>query len=289
MIETRNLTKTFDNFTAVDSLDLKIETGEFFGLLGPNGAGKTTTISLLSTLLLPTKGEILIDGQTLKRNRPDLKRKISVITQEYSMRQDMTMDEIMEYQGRLYFMPRKEIKRRTEELLEFCDLIKFRRRTVRKLSGGMKRKLMVCRALLTDPEILLLDMTWEFTGYNMLIFYSSLSTIPHSLYEAASIDGASEWQIIKSIKLPELKGSLAITVIFSIIGSFQLFNEPSILQNMVPGNSITTYYTPNMYAYNLSFAGNQSNYAAALAITMAVITMAIAYAVQLNSMKEQMK
>ena len=89
MIETRNLTKTFDNFTAVDSLDLKIETGEFFGLLGPNGAGKTTTISLLSTLLLPTKGEILIDGQTLKRNRPDLKRKISVITQEYSMRQDM--------------------------------------------------------------------------------------------------------------------------------------------------------------------------------------------------------
>ena len=73
------------------------------------------------------------------------------------MRQDMNMDEIMEYQGRLYFMPRKEIKRRTEELLEFCDLLKFRKRTVRKLSGGMKRKLMVCRALLTEPEILLLD------------------------------------------------------------------------------------------------------------------------------------
>ena len=124
-------------------------------------------------------------------------------------------------------------------------------------------------------------------GYNMLIFYSSLSTIPHSLYEAASIDGASEWQIVKSIKIPELKGSLAITVIFSIIGSFQLFNEPNILQNMVPGNAITTYYTPNMYAYNLSFSGNQSNYAAAMAIVMAVITMAIAYAVQLNSMKEQ--
>ena len=85
----------------MDSLDLRIETGEFFGLLGPNGAGKTTTISLLSTLLLPTEGEILIDGQTLGRNRPDLKRKISVITQEYSMRQDMNMDEIMEYQGRL--------------------------------------------------------------------------------------------------------------------------------------------------------------------------------------------
>ena len=144
-----------------------------------------------------------------------------------------------------------------------------------------------------NPSVLLASIgninTWEFTGYNMLIFYSSLSTIPHSLYEAASIDGASEWQIVRSIKLPELKGSLAITVIFSIIGSFQLFNEPSILQKMVPGNAITTYYTPNMYAYNLSFTGGQSNYAAALAIVMAVITMAIAYAVQLRSMKEQMK
>ena len=112
-----------------------------------------------------------------------------------------------------------------------------------------------------NPDVLLASIaninTWEYAGYNMLIFYSSLSTIPHSLYEA--------------------------------IGSFQLFNEPSILQNMVPGNAITTYYTPNMYAYNLSFTGNQSNYAAALAIVMAIITMAIAYVVQLKSMKEQMK
>lgn len=157
MIELKNLTKKFDTFTAVDHLNLKIETGEFFGLLGPNGAGKTTIISLMSTLLLPTEGEILIDGEMLSRKNPGLKRKISVITQEYSMRQDMTMDEVMEYQGRLYFMPRKKIREKTEELLEFCGLIDFRRRTVRKLSGGMKRKLMVCRALLTEPEILLLD------------------------------------------------------------------------------------------------------------------------------------
>lgn len=157
MIKLQDLTKQYDKFLAVDHLNLTIETGEFFGLLGPNGAGKTTTISMLSTLLLPTKGSIQIDGEPLTRQNDRLKRKLSVVTQEYSMRQDMTMDEIMEYQGRLYFMPHKEIKRRTEELLEFCDLIQFRKRTVRKLSGGMKRKLMVCRALLTDPEILLLD------------------------------------------------------------------------------------------------------------------------------------
>lgn len=157
MIELKNLTKTFENFTAVNGLNLKIETGEFFGLLGPNGAGKTTTIGMLSTLLLPTSGEIFIDGEPLNRKRQDIKRKVSVITQEYSMRQDMDMDEIMEYQGRLYFMPVKEIRSRTEELLAFAGLTAHRRKTVRKLSGGMKRKLMVCRALLTGPEILLLD------------------------------------------------------------------------------------------------------------------------------------
>lgn len=157
MIELKNLTKIFDNFTAVDSISLRIESGEFFGLLGPNGAGKTTTIGMLSTLLLPTSGEIHIDGELLTRKRQDIKRKVSVITQEYSMRQDMDMDEIMEYQGRLYFMPIKKIRTRTDELFEFAGLTAHRRKTIRKLSGGMKRKLMVCRALLTDPEILLLD------------------------------------------------------------------------------------------------------------------------------------
>lgn len=157
MIELRGLTKKFDNFTAVDHLDLTIGTGEFFGLLGANGAGKTTTIGMLSTLLLPTEGEIYVDGRLLTRKTPELKRRFSVVTQEYSMRQDMTVDEIMEYQGRLYYMPLKRIRERSERLLEFCGLLQYRRRTARKLSGGMKRRLMVARALLTEPEILLLD------------------------------------------------------------------------------------------------------------------------------------
>ena len=157
MIELKNLTKKYDEFTAVDNLNLTIDTGGFFGLLGPNGAGKSTTIGMLSTLYLPTEGEILIDGERLTRQNTALKRKISVVTQEYSMRQDMTIEEIMEYQGRLYFVPKKQRRKKTRELLEFCGLTDYRRRTVRKLSGGMKRKLMVCRALLTEPEIQLLD------------------------------------------------------------------------------------------------------------------------------------
>ena len=128
-------------------------------------------------------------------------------------------------------------------------------------------------------------VTWEFVGYNMLIFYSSLKTIPHSLYEAAAIDGASEWRIVSSIKIPALRGALGIATIFSIIGSFQLFNEPSILQSLAP-NAITTYFTPNYYAYNLSFAGQQYNYSATVAIVMGLITMAVAYIVQLRGSRE---
>lgn len=157
MIEIKNLSKQFEGFQAVENLSLRIETGEFFALLGPNGAGKTTTIGMISTLLLPSGGEIYIDGERLTRQRKDIKRKVSVVTQEYSMRQDMNMDEIMEYQGRLYFMKRKDIREKTEQLLAFAGLTSHRKKTIRKLSGGMRRKLMVCRALLTEPEILLLD------------------------------------------------------------------------------------------------------------------------------------
>ncbi|WP_434019739.1 carbohydrate ABC transporter permease [Paraoerskovia sediminicola] len=129
-------------------------------------------------------------------------------------------------------------------------------------------------------------VTWEFVGYNMLIFFAALRTVPHSLYEAAEIDGAGQWRIISAIKLPAIRGALVIATIFSIIGSFQLFNEPSILQSLSP-NYITTYFTPNLYAYSLSFSGQQYNYAATIAIIMGVLTMLVAYVVQLRGMRKE--
>ena len=157
VIELQGLTKKFGDFTAVDHLDLTIETGAFFGLLGPNGAGKTTTISMLSTVLLPTEGRMLLDGEVLTRGASAQKRQLAVITQEYSMRLDMTVDEVMEYQGRLYFIPVRKIREKSKEILSFVGLDAFRHRTVRHLSGGMKRKLMIARALLIDPQVMLLD------------------------------------------------------------------------------------------------------------------------------------
>lgn len=159
MIELDQITKIYpkSKTKALDSVSLEIGTGGFFGLLGPNGAGKTTLISILATLLLPTEGEVRVDGQVLTRQRLDIKRRFSLITQHNSLRNDMTLNEILELQGRLYALPRDEIRRRGEELLDFCGLTEHRNKTVRKLSGGMKRKLMLCRALLTEPEILILD------------------------------------------------------------------------------------------------------------------------------------
>ncbi|MFB3978764.1 MULTISPECIES: carbohydrate ABC transporter permease [Microbacterium] len=140
------------------------------------------------------------------------------------------------------------------------------------------------------PEWMLVSIgnivTWQFVGYNMLIFYSSLKTIPGELYEAASIDGAGAWRTIFSIKIPAVRGAVVIATIFSIIGSFQLFNEPNILKPLAP-NTITTFFTPNMYAYNLSFAGQQYNYAATVAIIMGVITAVIAYVVQLRGSRQE--
>jgi multiple sugar transport system permease protein len=127
-------------------------------------------------------------------------------------------------------------------------------------------------------------VTWSYVGYNMLIFYSALRVVPAALYEAAAVDGAAAWRVIWHVKLPAIRGALLVATIFSIIGSFQLFNEPAILRPLAM-NAITTDYTPNLYAYFLSFSGQQYNYAATVAIVMGVFTMIIAYLVQLRGMR----
>ena len=129
-------------------------------------------------------------------------------------------------------------------------------------------------------------VTWEFVGYNMLIFYSALRTVPGDIYEAAAIDGAGTLRTVLSIKIPALRGAIVIATIFSIIGTFQLFNEPNILRGLIP-NVLTTDYTPNMYAFYLSFGGQQYNYAATVAIVMGVLTAVIAYAVQLRGSRRE--
>lgn len=131
-------------------------------------------------------------------------------------------------------------------------------------------------------------VTWEFVGYNMLILYSALRVIPADLYEAAALDGAGAWRIVRSIKLPALRPALVVATVFSIIGSLQLFNEPNILSNLVP-NIVSSYYTPNLYAYTLAFSGRQYNYAGAVAIVMGLVTVVFAGVTQVRAMRGESK
>ncbi|WP_228044119.1 carbohydrate ABC transporter permease [Streptomyces ferrugineus] len=120
---------------------------------------------------------------------------------------------------------------------------------------------------------------WEFIGYNMIVLYAALRSVPDDLYEAAEIDGAGQWRIAWSIKLPALRPALLLTIIFSIIGSFQLFNEPNLLFNIAP-NAIGSDFTPNLYAYNLAFRNQENNYAAAIAFLLGFVIMIVSFVVQ---------
>jgi multiple sugar transport system permease protein len=125
-------------------------------------------------------------------------------------------------------------------------------------------------------------VTWEFTGYNMIIYYAALKAIPPDLREAAMVDGASAWRYALLIQLPLLWPAILLTIIFSINGTLQLFNEPYLMRSIAP-NVINTHYTPNIYAYYLSAANQQYNYAAAVSFVLGFIIALIAGAFTLAS------
>ncbi|MDQ0769283.1 multiple sugar transport system permease protein [Pseudarthrobacter defluvii] len=129
-------------------------------------------------------------------------------------------------------------------------------------------------------------VTWGFVGYNMIVMYAALRSIPAELYEAARVDGAGEWRVAWSIKIPAIKGALLLTTIFSVIGSFQLFNEPNLLRVIAPA-AISQDYTPNMYAFQLSFVNQDANYAAAIAFLLGIVIMAVSYGVQLTANRKE--
>ncbi|GAB3661995.1 sugar ABC transporter permease [Glycomyces tarimensis] len=117
---------------------------------------------------------------------------------------------------------------------------------------------------------------WEFTGYNMVIMYAALRAIPSELYEAAAVDGAGPWRIAWNVKIPSIRPALMLCLVFSIIGSFQLFNEPSLMDQLAP-NAIDSAYTPNLYAYNLAFVGRELNYAAAVSFILGLVIFVGSY------------
>lgn len=157
MIKVDNLTKKFDDFTAVDNVSFTVNDGEIFAFLGPNGAGKSTTIKILTTLLQPTGGSVSLNGHDPVHQPDESRRSFGIVFQDPSLDEDLTAWENMELHGVLYDVPTKIRKTRIEELLKFVDLWDRQGSLVKEFSGGMKRRLEIARGLLHHPKIMFLD------------------------------------------------------------------------------------------------------------------------------------
>jgi len=153
-IEVRNLTKKFGDFTAVDNISFSVKRGETFAFLGPNGAGKTTTIKMLTTLLHPTTGTMLVNGYDPMIDQDAVRRSFGIVFQDPSLDDELTAYENMEFHGVLYRVPDKILGKKIEELLNFVELWDRKNEIVKHFSGGMKRRLEIARGLLHTPEVL---------------------------------------------------------------------------------------------------------------------------------------
>jgi ABC-2 type transport system ATP-binding protein len=157
MIRVQNLVKKFGNFAAVQDISFEVQRGEIFAFLGPNGAGKTTTIKVLTTLVKPTSGTVMLDGLDPQRHPHEARRRFGIVFQDPSLEWEMTAAENMEIHGVLYHVPRKPRLERTEQLLKLFELWDRRNDPVKRFSGGMKRRLEIARGFLHTPKILFLD------------------------------------------------------------------------------------------------------------------------------------
>ncbi len=157
IIIVKNLVKKFGSFTANDNLNFQVNRGEIFGFLGANGAGKTTAIKILCGLSYPTSGEIYIDGLNVYRDRNRIKKRIGYMSQKFSLYQDLTVGENIRFYAGIYGMKKREIKERTEQLLNRLGFLEHRKRLIKDIPLGWKQKLAFSVAVFHDPSIVFLD------------------------------------------------------------------------------------------------------------------------------------
>ena len=157
MIETVKLTKQFKMLVAVDSINLKIKTGDIFGFIGPNGAGKTTTIKMLATLLRPTDGDALLNGYSIRRNPKEVREIIGYSPDFFGLYEEMKVEEYLQFFAGAYNIPREKQANLIDNVLELTDLSIKKKTYLRGLSRGMQQRMNIARILLHDPKILLLD------------------------------------------------------------------------------------------------------------------------------------
>jgi len=157
LVEARKLVKRFGDFTAVDGIDVEVQPGQAFGFLGPNGAGKTSVMRMIGAVSPPTDGELRVLGKDPVADGPAIRARLGVVGQENALDEQLTVGDNLAIYGRYFDLPRAVIRERIDELLDFVQLKERRHSKVDPLSGGMKRRLVIARALINDPDMVLLD------------------------------------------------------------------------------------------------------------------------------------
>lgn len=157
IISVSNLVKKYKNFAAVDGITFDVDSGEIFAFLGPNGAGKTTTIKILTTLLSPTSGKVLVNGFDPVKQQNEVRHSFGIVFQDQSLDEELTAWENMEFHGILYGLDKNTRRSRIKELLEVVQLSDKQKQLVKRYSGGMKRRLEIARGLIHHPLIYFLD------------------------------------------------------------------------------------------------------------------------------------
>ncbi len=162
-IETMQLSRSFGDFRAVDGIDLRVERGTFYGFLGPNGAGKSTTIKMLTGLLAPSSGEMRVLGHNMADRNESIqaKKRVGVIPEDLALFDNLTAREYLTFVGRMYLVPRETIRTRIDELLHLLGLESDEKKLAMEYSHGMKKKLALAAALLSNPDLLFLDEPFE--------------------------------------------------------------------------------------------------------------------------------
>lgn len=157
IIDVKNFTKKYGNFTAVDDISFQVEEGSIFAFLGPNGAGKSTTINTLCTIFEKTNGSLMIDGKDVSDEKAAVRKSIGVVFQDSTLDSKMTIEENLKMHCVFYQVPEKEVEERIQFVLGLVDLLPERKKTVAALSGGMKRRVEIARGLIHYPKVLFLD------------------------------------------------------------------------------------------------------------------------------------
>lgn len=245
-LDIQNLTKTYaSGFTALKGIDLSVQEGDFFALLGPNGAGKSTTIGIITSLVRKTSGSVKVFGHDIDTELAKSQQCIGLVPQEFNFNPFEHLQDLLTYQAGFYGIPRKVAKSRVEYYLKKLELWDKRHGNARELSGGMKRRLMIARAMINEPKLLILDeptagvdleirrSMWEFIKQINADQGTSIILTTHYLEEAEqlcrNIAIIDEGQVIRQTEMKQLLAQLDVETVVLDVNSAKSGNVPADL------------------------------------------------------------